>query len=309
MRTITFVSLYPRVPFYGLASQLANRHSVRHEVGANYAVFSESPSSSLEIKCALEAVCFQPRSAQQSARYMVLYGAPRTLCRHMALSAVHRGIAFEERSMHLLQKGLSMSLRRVGGKADGGIDLRGWWWLPSDDSTSYDLMQGHRRLRVLAQCKAEAKKLSPKYIREMEGVLHRFNADPSYTGFEVPQDHGSYPVVGLMISSTPFTKMSALHAHSSPLPFILLHLPEHDLELGTGEYGTSDDEEAPIPTSPSPSEGFGSIVFNPALGGANGVLRGQFEARWEHPSNSSALGRLGLWWKGTRIRSWTPDDT
>ena len=65
---------------------------------------------------------------------MVLNGAPLTLYRRMALSTVHRGVAFEERTMRLLQEGLSMSLRRVGGKADGGIDLQGWWWLPCVDT-------------------------------------------------------------------------------------------------------------------------------------------------------------------------------
>ena len=46
------------------------------------------------------------------------------------LSNVHRGAAFEKRSLELLQSTMSMSLTRVGGKSDGGVDLLGWWWLP-----------------------------------------------------------------------------------------------------------------------------------------------------------------------------------
>ena len=46
------------------------------------------------------------------------------------LSNVHRGTAFEKRSLELLQSTMSMSLTRVGGKSDGGVDLLGWWWLP-----------------------------------------------------------------------------------------------------------------------------------------------------------------------------------
>lgn len=49
----------------------------------------------------------------------------------MHLSAVHRGLAFKKRSLILLQDTLSTSLRRVGGKSDGGIDLMGSWWLPN----------------------------------------------------------------------------------------------------------------------------------------------------------------------------------
>ena len=66
-----------------------------------------------------------------------------------------------------------MNLTRVGGKGDGGIDLRGFWKLPGlrhlDQAArdTDDLV----RLRVLAQCKAEQLKVGPKTVREMEGVV------------------------------------------------------------------------------------------------------------------------------------------
>lgn len=47
------------------------------------------------------------------------------------LSTVQRGTAFEYRSLALLTKHMSMSLTRVGGSNDGGVDLIGWWWVPS----------------------------------------------------------------------------------------------------------------------------------------------------------------------------------
>ena len=123
-----------------------------------------------------------------------------------SLSTVHRGTAFEELSLRLLHEHLSMSLRRVGGKNDGGIDLQGWWWLPSSGPSS----MSPTRIRILAQCKAEKRKYGPKYVREMEGVLHRYlNVD-------------SDPVVGLLISSSLFTKAALLRAHSSSAPLILL---------------------------------------------------------------------------------------
>jgi len=103
------------------------------------------------------------------------------------LSPTHKGTAFEHRSLDLLQKHLSMSLRRVGGKDDGGIDLLGWWWLPSSNVASVSAEKTfpshdgaddahRRRFRVIAQCKDEKRKTSPKYVRELEGVLYRYVA-------------------------------------------------------------------------------------------------------------------------------------
>jgi hypothetical protein len=47
------------------------------------------------------------------------------------LSTVQRGTAFEYRALALLTKHMSMSLTRVGGSYDGGVDLIGWWWVPN----------------------------------------------------------------------------------------------------------------------------------------------------------------------------------
>jgi hypothetical protein len=52
------------------------------------------------------------------------------------LSTVHRGTAFEYRALTLLTTYMSMSLTRVGGSYDGGIDLIGWWWVPDENPTS-----------------------------------------------------------------------------------------------------------------------------------------------------------------------------
>jgi hypothetical protein len=49
------------------------------------------------------------------------------------LSTVHRGTAFEYRALALLTKHMSMSLTRVGGSYDGGVDLIGWWWVPGEN--------------------------------------------------------------------------------------------------------------------------------------------------------------------------------
>jgi len=173
--------------------------------------------------------------------------------------------------MRLLQTNLSMSLNRVGGKSDGGVDLQGWWWLPFAPNAFADPIH-RRRVRVFAQCKAEKKKTGPKYIREMEGVLHRHLNDLN-------------PMVALFISESHFTKEALLRVQSSFIPFFLLHLPsEHE-------------------------DNIGSMVWNHALSGVNGLLQGKVEARWERSLDCNGVGRPSLWVQNQRAPSWTPEQT
>ncbi|KAK7683162.1 hypothetical protein QCA50_013835 [Cerrena zonata] len=244
-------------------------------------------------------------------------------------SAVHRGTAFENRSLRILHQHLSMDLRRVGGKSDGGIDLQGWWWVPfSPQHTTSTSMQcptrkgdsdgiisplptphipdERRRIRVFAQCKMEKKKIGPKYIREMEGVLtrHFHRDDPSQTESQSHED----PIVGLFISSSPFTKSALLRAYSSPIPFMLLHLPPlAPHRLGeTVSVGRGIDEEEDIQET-SRSE-LGSIVCNSTLLGRDGILQGEIEPRWERSPDGVGEGRPGLWYRGKRVISWRPEE-
>lgn len=212
------------------------------------------------------------------------------------IATVHRGTAFEKRSLKVLHDDMSMSLRRVGGKSDGGIDLLGWWWLPTNGSLVSD--PPRRRFRVLAQCKAEKKKTSPKYVREMEGVLHRYMSlekganIPTTTPTTNAVFHTSqYPLVALLISESPFTKSTILRAQSSPVPFFLLHIPPR---LNPTDDNSSERDDK-----------VGSAVWNPALAGIRGLLGGQMETRWERSPEGG--GRPGLWWHGQKLRSWTPN--
>ncbi len=168
---------------------------------------------------------------------------------------------------------MSMSLTRVGGKEDGGVDLLGWWWLPHDDMT-------RSRLRVVAQCKAEQKKMGPAYVRELEGVLFRFMAsDP-------------VPVVALLISQSAFTKSTILRAQSSPIPFLLLHLPV--MEPQEAEAQRTDEPGA-----------LGAALCNPALMKLPNI-HGRMEIRWERRLEGLG-GRPALWWKGERLSSQIPE--
>lgn len=98
-------------------------------------------------------------------------------------SATEIGLAFEKHCQSYLNNHLHMSLRLVGGANDGGIDLRGSWYLPKEafrtnspsssnaESSNMNNVKEWRRSRIIAQCKAERKPLGPKVVRELEGVM------------------------------------------------------------------------------------------------------------------------------------------
>ena len=206
------------------------------------------------------------------------------------LSTVHQGTAFEERSLNLLHKTMSMSLKRVGGREDGGIDLLGWWWLPptNDSLLNHDDIptspSKRRRIRVIGQCKAEKKKLGPKYVRELEGVLYRFQTN----SFD---DNSQLPMVALLISESEFTKSAILRANSSPIPFFLLHLPAAN---------NTDDTTT---TTEADEENLGMALCNPALCGSDGLLKGNMEVRWERGGLwGDGRGRPAVWWRNQKLR-------
>ena len=251
------------------------------------------------------------------------------------ISTVHRGTIFEERSLHLLQRDMSMSLKRVGGKEDGGIDLLGWWWLPHESdftsaASSSCLLKRRRRIRVIGQCKAEKKKMGPNYVRELEGVLYRLltsqqqlklqqqqqDLDSSQADMGTNQylheptlltDENTSPaqsIIALLISESSFTKSTILRANSSPIPFLLLHLPPIDTTTTTATTLDSVSEQT-HPTTPLGS--VGAVWCNPALVGTQGLLKGRMEVRWERHYSHGEWGRPALWWDGDRLPSWIPD--
>jgi hypothetical protein len=109
-------------------------------------------------------------------------------------TTVDIGRAFELHCLRFLTQQLYMSLTQVGGAGDGGVDLRGWWTVPSPStpapSSNFKLGTGTgsemnsvltpRKLRVLGQCKAERKALGPRIVRELEGVMaHQRGGSPA----------------------------------------------------------------------------------------------------------------------------------
>lgn len=189
--------------------------------------------------------------------------------------------------MKLLQDNLSMSLQRVGGKEDGGIDLQGWWWLPPSSVSSAKSSTPRRRLRIIAQCKAEKKKIGPKYVRELEGVMLRFRS------LAIGLPNSSLHDACFSREDLP----SVPEYPSSPLPLFLLHIPPLQPETCQDH-----DKENEI----HPTVGMGSAFWNPALGGPRGVLEGEMEIRWER--SADIHGRPGIWWRNRRLENWVPDN-
>lgn len=116
------------------------------------------------------------------------------------------------------------------------------------------------------------------------------------------------PTVAILISESIFTKASTLHAMSSPIPFLLLHLPPLPYPA------PSDKKRAAKQQTVDDSCLIGSAVANHALlGTSNGVdglgLSGRLEIRWERlarPNAGGERGRLGLWWDKERLTHWIP---
>lgn len=99
-------------------------------------------------------------------------------------STLYVGTHYEYTVAQVLAK-YGFYLKRVGGHSDYGIDLLGTWTVPSSKQP----------LRVLAQCKAIARKSSPNLVRELEGAF--VGAPVGWKG------HG---VLGVFITEKPATK-------------------------------------------------------------------------------------------------------
>ncbi|WFD21226.1 hypothetical protein MCAP1_003487 [Malassezia caprae] len=165
----------------------------------------------------------------------------------MVTSAVGRGAAYELACLRTLKSWMGMQLYRTGGAGDCGVDLRGWWSPEPVGAEAY---------RVLVQCKAEKRPVGPAIVRELEGTLLR-------AGWVGQQTQAAETLFAILASASGFSKQSLLHMRASPLPMLLLHL-------------AADVAQAEVPDV-LPCQGF---VWNDALAGRHGLLRGDYEAIW-----------------------------
>lgn len=97
---------------------------------------------------------------------------------------------------------LGMSLKRIGGNWDNGIDLLGTWPLPSHPQP----------LKVLIQCKGLVRKMKPQETRELEGA---------FVG--APQGWRGPGVLAFLVSQKPATKgvREALGRSRWPMGYVL----------------------------------------------------------------------------------------
>ncbi|KAI9278046.1 hypothetical protein BY458DRAFT_565619 [Sporodiniella umbellata] len=73
-------------------------------------------------------------------------------------SSTYRGTMFELQTLQALETTAKMELSRVGGKGDGGVDLRGTWV----------------DLPIIVQCKNVKEGCSPEHIRGLMGTASLF---------------------------------------------------------------------------------------------------------------------------------------
>jgi hypothetical protein len=116
-------------------------------------------------------------------------------------SSTYVGTLYEYTVQTTLER-LGMSLKRIGGKSDYGIDLLGTWSLPSTPQP----------LKVLIQCKAFARKIEPSQARELEGA---------FAG--APVGWRGAGVLGLLVSQKSATKgvREALGRSRWPMGYVL----------------------------------------------------------------------------------------
>ncbi|WVQ96049.1 hypothetical protein IAU59_003149 [Kwoniella sp. CBS 9459] len=235
------------------------------------------------------------------------------------------GTTFENHALRYLNKGLYMNVRRVGGAGDGGIDLRGWWWLPKSNvrsSTSSSslptpttgpssTMGDTRRVKVIAQCKAEKKALGPRAIREMEGVMAGLafrlarsksrSSSPISTLSEtedsdvIDADIDEDKTIALLISQSGFSKSTMTQATSSGTPLMLIHLPggrfdpadqdaERELVVAEDRDGVTQEQ--------------GEFFWLPSFSHLPELIRGRLISSQDQksPKGTSGIHVESIWW-------------
>lgn len=107
-------------------------------------------------------------------------------------STVYRGTMFELQTLESLEASTGMKLQHVGGKSDGGVDLRGQWF---------------NNINIIIQCKNLKTGCTPDHIRQL-------------TGTTVISSIGKPKTIGILstVSHRQFTRDVISHFNSSPVP-------------------------------------------------------------------------------------------
>ncbi|KAG0743165.1 hypothetical protein G6F57_010172 [Rhizopus arrhizus] len=130
-------------------------------------------------------LCFQRLYSTTPLRLDVfLKQAKETTSNH------YRGTLFELQTLHALESTAKMQLVHVGGKSDGGVDLRGQWLCH----------------HVIVQCKNVKEGCSPEHLRGLMGTASLFGTRKKMISILATRGSGTY------------TPDVLSHFNTSPLP-------------------------------------------------------------------------------------------
>ena len=175
-------------------------------------------------------------------------------------STTYRGTLYEYITQSALHR-YGMSLLRVGGRNDGGVDMVGTWSLPNStssslrphDSSSASLHTADETIldpnpapslssatappiRVAIQCKRFApsskSSLGPSLVRELEGAIRRRHSGLADAG----------GLMGILVSTRPATKglREALRDCRLPMGWICLEIGGRPARRGSQPYSPTD---------------------------------------------------------------------
>ena len=184
-----------------------------------------------------------------------------------------------------------------------------------------------RRLRVLAQCKAEKRKMGPAYLRELEGVAYRHATLAAATTpaldaslllrrrLPPPRDLNTTSdpppprpttTAPASVLTSPATTPTTTTTTTKP-PTAMQHPPVVAILISESEFTRNclfAANASPLPfllvhlpatsssskrsSSGAGSAAIGAVFGNPALVSARGVLGGDLEIRWERGTGAGA---------------------
>ncbi|GAM25151.1 hypothetical protein SAMD00019534_083260 [Acytostelium subglobosum LB1] len=134
-----------------------------------------------------------------------------------SLSNVKVGTDYELLTIETLSK-YGLSLKRVGGAGDKGIDFRGEWMINSN------------KYSVIGQCKKVKRKTGPSVLREFESTMKRFAEVPLLdAGGQQLQLQQQRTLIGIMASHSRFMDSVQVEMDSFDLPMIMCQITDNGI--------------------------------------------------------------------------------
>ncbi|KAI9302229.1 hypothetical protein BJ944DRAFT_123469 [Cunninghamella echinulata] len=153
-------------------------------------------------------------------------------------STTYRGRQFELETLKAFEK-IGMSLLHIGGKSDGGIDLKGEWvfmenkltTLPKKEENIDNSTNNSKKVSVIIQCKNVKNGCTPDHLRSLLGATLGWNQ--YYLQQNAHHHHQqNRKVLGILVSSSskPFTSDTMQLFNTSQLPLGLARVQQSILQ-------------------------------------------------------------------------------